>query len=65
MRVLLQPVFDKRPEFLPIFKQIAEPERVIQFRVTWMDDKHNLHVGAVSPLLWGPALGTWDALIMY
>lgn len=22
--------------------QVAEPERVIQFRVTWMDDNHNL-----------------------
>lgn len=83
----LQPVFDKRPELLPIFRQvrggpwalwrgeracrvaglavensaspsavprmhppirrqIAEPERVIQFRASWLDDQGNLQARA-------------------
>ena len=46
MAVSLQPVFEKRPDYLPIFKQIAEPERVIQFRVTWMDDLARMQVQA-------------------
>lgn len=31
----LQPVFEKRPEMLPVFGMMCEPERAIVFRVPW------------------------------
>lgn len=33
--VALQPVFEKRPEMLPVFGMMCEPERAIVFRVPW------------------------------
>ncbi len=36
----LQPVFDKRPDYVKagIAERIVEPERIITFRVSWVDD---------------------------
>ena len=37
----LEPVFEAHPEYQQnkILERIVEPERVIQFRVPWVDDK--------------------------
>ncbi|RHY92890.1 hypothetical protein DYB37_000845 [Aphanomyces astaci] len=32
------PVFDRYPKYAWVMKQLMEPERVIQFRVPWVDD---------------------------
>jgi glutamate dehydrogenase (NADP+) len=42
----VQPVLDRNPEFRQsaILERIVEPERVIQFRVPWMDDQGQVHV---------------------
>jgi glutamate dehydrogenase (NADP+) len=42
----VQPVLDRNPEFrqAAILERIVEPERVIQFRVPWMDDQGQVHV---------------------
>ena len=42
----LDPVVEKMPELEPnaILERLVEPERVIQFRVPWMDDAGNYHV---------------------
>ncbi len=32
-----QPVFEKRPEMLPVFGMMCEPERAIVFRVPWCE----------------------------
>ena len=42
----LDPVVSKMPglEKNAILERLVEPERVIQFRVPWMDDKGNYHV---------------------
>ena len=34
----LAPVFDRFPKYAWVMKQLLEPERVIQFRVPWLDD---------------------------
>lgn len=34
----LKPVFEKNPKYLRVLETIAEPERVITFRVPWIDD---------------------------
>ncbi|VWU51061.1 NADP-specific glutamate dehydrogenase [Hepatocystis sp. ex Piliocolobus tephrosceles] len=35
----LKHLFVKEPKYLPIVEYLAEPERVVQFRVCWLDDK--------------------------
>jgi glutamate dehydrogenase (NADP+) len=42
----VQPVLDRNPEFRQsaVLERIVEPERVIQFRVPWMDDQGQVHV---------------------
>ncbi len=42
----VKPVLDKNPEYrhAGIMERIIEPERVIQFRVSWMDDQGNVCV---------------------
>lgn len=34
----LAPVFDANPKYFRLFKSMLEPERMIQFRVPWVDD---------------------------
>lgn len=45
----LEPVFDKRPELLPVFAQLCEPERQIVFRVPWLDDHNTVQVSERLP----------------
>ena len=42
----LVPVLDRHPEFIEagILERIVEPERILQFRVSWMDDDGKVHV---------------------
>ena len=42
----VQPVLDRYPEFRKsaVLERIVEPERVIHFRVPWMDDQGQVHV---------------------
>jgi len=39
----IMPVIDRHAEFrnLKLFERMTEPERLISFRVTWLDDKIN------------------------
>ena len=34
----LGPVFDRHPEYVQVMERLMEPERVISFRVAWLDD---------------------------
>ena len=42
----VRPVLDRHPEYgrLALLERIVEPERVIMFRVPWMDDDGQVHV---------------------
>jgi glutamate dehydrogenase (NADP+) len=42
----VQPVLDKNPDIvkLRLLERMLEPERLISFRVTWLDDKNNVQI---------------------
>ncbi len=44
----LEPVLEKHPHYGDVVKRIAEPERMIQFRVSWMDDNGDLQSTGAS-----------------
>jgi glutamate dehydrogenase (NADP+) len=46
----LEPVLDKHPEYVEakIVDRVVEPERVIMFRVPWVDDSGTVHVNRGS-----------------
>jgi glutamate dehydrogenase (NADP+) len=55
------PVLDKNPSFknLKIFERIAEPERLISFKVTWLDDKGEVQVNRGYRVQMNSALGPY------
>ena len=57
----LDPVVDQMPELEPnaILERLVEPERVIQFRVPWMDDKGNYHVNRGFRVQYNSAIGPY------
>ncbi len=57
----LVPVVEKNPaiEKNAILERITEPERVIQFRVTWMDDKGGVHVNRGYRVQFNSAIGPY------
>jgi glutamate dehydrogenase (NADP+) len=40
----VNPVLAKHPQYLETMKRIVEPERMIIFRVPWVDDKGRVQV---------------------
>ena len=42
----IKPVLDRNPRYRQekILERITEPERVIMFRVSWMDDQGNIQI---------------------
>jgi len=57
----LMPVIDKNPVFrkAKILERIAEPERVILFRVPWMDDKGEVQVNRGYRIEMNSAIGPY------
>ena len=57
----LSPVADAHPEFIKagIFDRIVEPERMIQFRVTWVDDQGNVKVNRGYRVQFNSAIGPY------
>ncbi|EID85863.1 Glutamate dehydrogenase/leucine dehydrogenase [Treponema sp. JC4] len=57
----LDPVVEKMPELEPnaILERLVEPERVIQFRVPWMDDAGNYHVNRGFRVQFNSAIGPY------
>ena len=55
----IKPVLDKNQEYqrVKILERIVEPERVIQFRVPWMDDQGEVHVNRAFRVEMNGALG--------
>ena len=52
-------LFNKHPEYRTALKVVAIPERIIQFRVVWEDDKQNLHVNRGFRVQFNSALGPY------
>jgi glutamate dehydrogenase (NADP+) len=54
-------VFEKHPEYrkAKLLERIAEPERVIMFRVPWMDDNEEIHVNRGFRIEMNSAIGPY------
>jgi glutamate dehydrogenase (NADP+) len=57
----IAPVIEKIPEFarLKILERILEPERLISFRVTWLDDKGGVQVNRGYRIQMNSAIGPY------
>jgi glutamate dehydrogenase (NADP+) len=57
----IAPVFEKHPEFarLKILERMLEPERMISFRVTWQDDRGEVHVNRGYRVQMNSAIGPY------
>jgi glutamate dehydrogenase (NADP+) len=57
----IQPVLDRNPEYRQtgILERITEPERVIMFRVPWMDDQGQIHVNRGFRIEMNSAIGPY------
>ena len=59
--VCIQDVYNKHPEFekAKLIERLVEPERVITFRVPWVDDKGEVHVNIVYRVQFNSAIGPY------
>jgi glutamate dehydrogenase (NADP+) len=57
----VKPVLDKNPEYREarILERLVEPERVIIFRVPWMDDRSGIHVNRGFRIEMNSAIGPY------
>lgn len=57
----LIPVFDKYPRYIEenILERLVEPERIISFRVPWLDDKGNVQVNRGYRVQFSSAIGPY------
>jgi len=55
----IEPLFKKYPKYLSVIPTICEPERVIQFRVPWQDDKGKWRVNRGFRVQFNQALGPY------
>ena len=61
MLTSLSPVFDKHPEYekAGLLDRFVEPERVIMFRVPWVDDQGNVQVNRGYRVQFNSAIGPY------
>ena len=61
MLTSLSPVFDKHPEYekAGLLDRFVEPERVIMFRVPWVDDQENVQVNRGYRVQFNSAIGPY------
>lgn len=59
--ISLEPVVEKRPEMLSegVIERMVEPERMIVFRVPWVDDKGEVHVNRGFRVQFNSAIGPY------
>lgn len=57
----LVPVFDKYPKYIEenILERLVEPERVVSFRVPWVDDKGCVQVNRGYRVQFSSAIGPY------
>lgn len=57
----VKPVMDRNPEYryAGIFERIVEPERVVQFRVPWVDDLGKVRVNRGFRIQMNSAIGPY------
>ena len=57
----LEPTIDKHPEFVKakIYERIVIPDRVVMFRVPWVDDRGDIHVNRGYRVQFSNAIGPY------
>lgn len=57
----LEPVMERNPEYrrLKILERLVEPERVVMFRVPWMDDMGEVHINRGFRIQMNSAIGPY------
>jgi Glutamate dehydrogenase/leucine dehydrogenase len=57
----LEPVIEKHPEYIKmgVLESLVEPERIIKFRVPWVDDKGNVQVNRGFRIQFNSAIGPY------
>ena len=63
----LEPVINAHPEYekVALLERMVEPERAIEFRVTWEDDNHEWHVNRGYRVQYNAALGPFKGGIRF
>ncbi len=63
----LEPVIEKRPDLVQagILERLVEPERFIQFRVSWVDDNGNVQVNRGYRVQYNSAIGPYKGGIRF
>ena len=57
----IEPVVEARPEYITsgVLERMVEPERIIKFRVPWVDDKGNVQVNRGFRIQFNSAIGPY------
>ncbi|XP_024394355.1 uncharacterized protein [Physcomitrium patens] len=55
----LEPVLTKYPQYVHVLERLVEPERVVIFKVSWVDDKGEAHVNRGFRVQFNQALGPY------
>ena len=55
----LEPVLDSHPEYVSIVERIVEPDRLIHFRVPWVDDSGEVQVNRGFRIQFNGAIGPY------
>ena len=63
----LEPVIEKHPEYIKsgVLDMIVEPERIIKFRVPWVDDNGKVHVNRGYRVQFNSAIGPYKGGIRF
>lgn len=61
----LEPVLAKHPQYAQVLERFLEPERVIMFRVPWIDDKGEAHVNRGFRVQFNQSLGPYRGGIRF
>jgi len=61
----LSPIFDAHPEYEAVMERLIEPERVIQFRVAWVDDRGKIQVNRGFRVQYNQAIGPYKGGIRF
>eukprot|EP01083_Nonionella_stella_P314107 1130362_1 len=55
----LDPLFSKYPKYISVLSAICEPERIIQFRVPWLNDKGKMQINRGFRCQFNQAIGPY------
>lgn len=57
----IAPVFDKNPEFIKakLLERLVEPERIVSFRVPWVDDQGDIQINRGFRVQYNSAIGPY------